>query len=133
MSRRAAREVAFKVLFQADLVQADPEESLNYLIADMGLSQKDLDFTRSLIMGTLEKRSELDKRIANYSPEWTLERMGAVDRNLLRMAAYEIVFGDDVHPVVAIDEAVELAKKFGDGNSKSFINAILDRIKEENQ
>ncbi|MGE5418131.1 MAG: transcription antitermination factor NusB [Acidobacteriota bacterium] len=133
MSRRSAREVAFKVLFQTDLVQADPEESLNYLIVDMNMSQKDLDFTRSLILGTIENRNELDQRIANYSPEWTLERMGAVDRNLLRMAAFEILFGDDVHPVVAIDEAVELAKKFGDGNSKSFINAILDRIKEENQ
>ncbi|MGE5398337.1 MAG: transcription antitermination factor NusB [Chitinophagales bacterium] len=131
MSRRRAREVAFKVLFQVDLVGSDIEDALEHLEVDSQLTGKEMNFARDLVFGTIDNMEAIDRQVANYSPDWPLDRMGTVDRTLLRMAAYEIIFGAEVHPVVAIDEAVELAKRFGDDNSKKFINAILDHIRED--
>ncbi len=133
MSRRKTRDAAFKVLFQVDLVNADADEAVQHLGEESGFAENQLEFLNQLVHGTLQHQAEIDQWITRFSPEWQLERMGAVDRNLLRMATYEIIYGQDVHPVVAINEAVELAKKYGDDNSKNFINAILDRIREENQ
>ncbi|MGE5422462.1 MAG: transcription antitermination factor NusB [Ignavibacteriales bacterium] len=133
MSRRKTRDAAFKVLFQVDLVNADVNEAIKILGEEFKLVDNQFEFLTQLVHGTLQHQTEIDERITRFSPEWQLERMGAVDRNLLRMATYEIVYEQDVHPVVAINEAVELAKRYGDDNSKNFINAILDRIREENQ
>lgn len=133
MSRRKTRDAAFKVLFQVDLVNADVNEAIQILGEEFKLVDNQFEFLTQLVNGTLQHQTEIDEWITRFSPEWQLERMGAVDRNLLRMATYEIVYEQDVHPVVAINEAVELAKRYGDDNSKNFINAILDRIREENQ
>lgn len=133
MSRRKARELAFKALFQVDLVKGDVNKALDDLLEEHYLSNKDSEFARSLALGTLEHLREIDQWISRFSPEWPLERMSTVDRNLLRMATYEMLYVDDVHPVIAIDEAVDMAKKYGDENSKNFVNAILDKIREENE
>lgn len=101
------------------------------MLAERRLGGKDQDFCWYLVQGTLHHLSDIDLCISRYSKDWPIERMATVDRNILRLAAYEIMFSEDVHPVVAIDEAVELAKKYGDENSKSFVNAILDRIRDE--
>ncbi|MGE5544575.1 MAG: transcription antitermination factor NusB [Bacillota bacterium] len=130
MSRRKAREAAFKILFTVDLVQADAKEALLELNQDHSIKEENRRFIYSLVLGTLDHLKEIDRHITRFSPDWPLERMPAVDRNLLRMAAYEILYAGDVHPVVVINEAIELAKTYGDDNSHAFINAILDRIKE---
>lgn len=130
MSRRKAREAAFKILFTVDLVQADVKEALLELNQDHSIKEESRSFISSLVTGTLEHLKEIDRHITRFSPDWPLERMPTVDRNLLRMAAYEMLYSSDVHPVVVINEAVEIAKTYGDSNSHAFINAILDRIKE---
>lgn len=131
MSRRKAREAAFKILFEIDLVNNDVEEALHRLESDLSLREEMREFIAVLVRGTLSHRAEIDQRISRYSPDWPLERMPTVDRNLLRMAAFEMLYGGDVHPVVVINEAIEMAKIYGDDNSRAFINAILDRIKED--
>lgn len=132
MSRRRAREYAFKVIFQVDQVQAEPHAALEYLLAEGDLAEKDRQFALDLIEGTLNKLPVIDEKIARYSRDWSVDRMSSVDRNIMRVAGYEILFRNEVSPVIAIDEAIEMAKKYGEGNSGSFVNAILDRIQAEN-
>ena len=130
LSRSLARESAFKVLFQADLGGASPEEAFRYLVEEIPLVGRYLAFARELVEKTLEHVKEIDGYISKYSPEWPINRMATVDRNIMRMAVCEMLY-TDTDPVIVIDEAVELAKKYGDENSSSFINAILDRIMGE--
>ncbi|HAA08836.1 MAG: transcription antitermination factor NusB [Syntrophomonadaceae bacterium] len=131
MSRRKAREHAFKVIFQVDQVQAEPKQAFEYLCQEQPLPDKDRQFAWELVEGTLEYMPAIDERIARYSREWSVDRMSSVDRNIMRVAGYEILFRQEVSPVIAIDEAVELAKRFGEEQSGGFVNAILDRIQGE--
>lgn len=128
MSRRKARECAFKVLFQVDQVAADPQEAFDYVLEESELAVKDQDFSWELVDGTLKHQTEIDKKIASYARDWTINRMPTVDRNIMRLAAFEILYLSEAQPVVAIDEAVEIAKIYGDENSPGFINAVLDRL-----
>ncbi|MDD2510251.1 MAG: transcription antitermination factor NusB [Syntrophomonas sp.] len=128
MSRRKARETAFKVVFQVDQVQAEVKKAFDYLVENDKLAEKNHGFSWELARGTLEKQAEIDRMIASYSREWALDRMSSVDRNIMRVAAFEILFLEDSQAVVAIDEAIEIAKKYGDEGSASFVNAILDKI-----
>ncbi len=130
LSRSLARETAFKVLFQADLGGASPQDALIFLVEETPLADRYLAFARELVEKTLEHLIEIDGMISKYSPEWSINRMAAVDRSIMRMAVGEMLY-TDTDPVIVIDEAVELAKKYGDENSSSFINAILDRIMGE--
>ncbi|MDI9480227.1 MAG: transcription antitermination factor NusB [Syntrophomonadaceae bacterium] len=131
MSRRKAREYAFKVIFQVDQVQAEPGQALEYLLQEQALPDKDRQFAWELVEGTLQHMQVIDERIARYSREWSVQRMSSVDRNIMRLAGYEILFRQEVSPVIAIDEAIELAKRFGEDQSSGFVNAILDRIQGE--
>ncbi|MEN6461230.1 MAG: transcription antitermination factor NusB [Syntrophomonas sp.] len=128
MSRRKAREVAFKVLFQVDQVEADPHKAFRYLIHDVQLAEKDRDFSWELVEGCMNHLEEIDEKISHYSKDWALERMSAVDKNVMRIASYEILFTEDAQSVVAIDEAIEISKRYGEENSGSFVNAILDKV-----
>jgi N utilization substance protein B len=128
LSRRKARELAFKVLFQVDQVKADPKQAFDYLLQESDLKGKDHGFSWELTEGTLAHQEDIDRRISAYSRDWTINRMPSVDRNIMRVAAFEILYMENAQPVVAIDEAVEMAKKYGDENSPAFINAILDRL-----
>ncbi|MEQ8200963.1 MAG: transcription antitermination factor NusB [Syntrophomonadaceae bacterium] len=131
MSRRKARELAFKVLFQVDQVQADPRQAYEYLLEETPLAEKDREFAWSLAEGAAEKLPEIDDILAGLSKEWSVKRMSSVDRNLLRLAAYEIMYHTGSQAVVAIDEALEIAKRYSEPASVGFINAILDRIKDQ--
>lgn len=131
MSRRKAREYAFKVLFQVDQVTARPVEALNYLLQESELAEKDVKFSRELIAAAVKNLEEIDGVIAAFASDWTLDRMPAVDRSIMRLAAGEMLFLDRVDPVVVIDEAVEIAKKYGGDSSPAYINAILDRLAGE--
>jgi transcription antitermination protein NusB len=132
LSRRKAREIAFKVLFQVDQVDAEPRQAFNYLLEETRLSEKDNEFAWTLIEGTIAKMNDIDAIIANFSKDWTVQRMSSVDRNLLRIASYEILYHNSAQSVVAIDEALEISKRYSEPASVGFINAILDRIKAEN-
>lgn len=129
MSRRKARELAFKVIFQVDQVQAEARKAFDYLLANESLAEeRDRAFAWALVEGVLAKMPEIDHKIASYSRDWAVDRMASVDRNIMRLAGYEIMFTDHSQPVVAIDEAIEIAKKYGDEGSASFVNAILDKV-----
>jgi len=131
LSRRKAREFAFKVLFQVDQVDAPPRVAFDYLLEENYLDDKNRSFSWELIQGCINNLPEIDKKIANYSRDWTIDRMSSVDKNIMRIAAYEILYMDNLQPVIAIDEAIEISKKYGDENSASFVNAILDKIMGE--
>ncbi|MEN6348396.1 MAG: transcription antitermination factor NusB [Syntrophomonas sp.] len=128
MSRRKAREIAFKVLFQVDQVQAEPRKAFEYLVESDNLAEKDQNFSWELVVGAINKLPEIDAKIAGYSRDWAVDRMSSVDRNIMRLAGFEIMYMDYSQPVVAIDEAIEISKKYGDESSASFVNAILDKI-----
>lgn len=124
MARRATRRLAFTLLFQADFGQ-----SIDYslAIAEFG-PRVDPQYLRQTVENVLAHRESLDGIIAEYSRGWTLERLSRVDRALLRLATWELL-GTDIPPAVVINEAVELAKTYGTGESSSFINGVLDNIR----
>lgn len=127
LSRRRAREIALQVLFQVDLVNAEPHHALKYMLAENAVSDKMAAFTRSLVKGTLEHHLEIDDCIKQYAIEWDLTRMANVDRNILRLALYEMLYG--VTPLnVAINEALELAKTFSHDEAPRFINGVLGMV-----
>jgi N utilization substance protein B len=128
MSRRTrAREVALQALFQEDLNPQNSLENLGAFLAARIKDEKLRDFAKQLVLGVKRNQAELDALLAEKAENWSVQRMAATDRNLLRLGAYEIRYGDT--PVrVAIDEAIELAKRFGTANSPQFINGILDKL-----
>lgn len=131
-ARHKARKRALDVLFEADLRGTDPLEVIEQARqrrADAGEPGLP-DYTVALVQGVTEHRERIDEVLATYSLGWTLERMPTVDRNLLRMGAFEILWGD-VPPAVAIDEAVELTRELSTDDSPTFVNGVLGRILSE--
>ena len=128
MARRSrAREVALQVLFQDDLnPQHNPAEADAFLLGRL-TSPELIEFARSLVSGVRRNRAELDELLGSKADNWSLDRMAATDRNVLRLGAYEILYSDTPGRV-AINEAVELAKRFGAAQSAPFVNGILDRF-----
>lgn len=132
--RTRARETAMQLLFQFDLRGQDYGGQLgldlNSLIADAGGTDPEVQkFAQRLVSGTLEQITDIDERLRSVTRNWDLKRMAAVDRNILRMAIYELTACADVPPKVAINEAIDLGKKFSTANSGGFINGILDRVR----
>ncbi len=132
MRRRRARLVAFQILYQDDFGPPGDPAYDDACIVRRLRSPELVQFARSLVEGVRRHRAELDQRIASAARNWSLDRMAATDRNLLRLGAYEILHGD-TPPRVAIDEAVELAKRFGTAQSAAFVNGILDRLMHEQE
>ncbi len=128
MARRSrSREVAFQVLYQDDLNPQGSPAIGDALIAERLKAEDLIALARQLVAGVRRNRQELDQWIEQTAANWSLHRMAATDRNVLRLGAYEI-FHSDTPPRVAIDEAVELAKRFGSANSAQFVNGILDNL-----
>jgi transcription antitermination protein NusB len=142
-TRRRAREFALQMLYQLDVQdQLSDEQAIGMfwrnfaataeaegaMAADLGDIQP---FAEKLVRGVREHLTELDAQIQGASKNWRLERMARVDRNLLRMALYELKHVDDVPAKVAINEAIEIAKRYGTNESSAFVNGILDRCREE--
>jgi len=126
--RRLSRELALQVLFPIDLVNTNMEENLKY-IQELNHPPKEIwDFTLVLVRGVILKLPEINKIIKQYTNNWSLERINHIDRNILRIAIYEILFQEDIPRSVSINEAIELAKKYGTENSFSFVNGILGKI-----
>ncbi len=129
MGRRKARELALQILFQADVGSSPIEEAIEVILADaVHLDQKVRAYAAQLAKGVWQERGQLDALIQSVSPHWTVERMAAVDRNLIRIALYEMLHSPDVPYRVAINEAVELAKEYGTAESSRFVNGVLGAL-----
>ncbi len=132
MSRRLAREAAFKALFQVDIGKCRVLQALKRSLEDYRLHEEEEQFAEDLVANTVRNLELLDGIIKKHLVKWELERLSAVDRNLLRMALYEIIYRSDIPSAVSINEALELAKKFGStGEAVGFINGVLDRAAGE--
>ncbi len=131
--RRLSREMSLKVLFQIDLANTNMEETLKYTFQNDNLSDEVKEFTLLLVKGVLSNSSEIDKVIDKYTNNWSLERINNVDRNILRIAIYEILYLKNIPKSVSINEAVELAKKYGTKSSFSFVNGVLGKIDKINK
>ncbi|MDR1484541.1 MAG: transcription antitermination factor NusB [Planctomycetaceae bacterium] len=129
-NRILARTVALQVLYQNDLNPDSSHELTDDFLADeLPDHEAVYQFTCKLIDGVGKKRDEIDSKLQQLTHNWTLGRMSAIDRNILRLATYEIFYMDTPQPVV-INEAIELAKKFSSKDSAAFVNGILDKLKK---
>lgn len=138
--RRRAREFALQALYAVDVAGVTGGVALSALWAgrledteqvDEPVSPDEMEFAQELVRGVLEERDALDARIEGASTNWRLARMPTVDRNILRLGAHEIASRSDIPASVSINEAIELAKRFGGAESRAFVNGILDRIAAE--
>ncbi|QDU56393.1 transcription antitermination factor NusB [Aeoliella mucimassa] len=128
-SRRSrAREVALQILFEDDVNPRDTAEALTSFVQSRLKSEKMEDFCLSLILGVRRRQREIDDQLNNVAQNWTVGRMASTDRNVLRLGAYELLYTETPYRVV-INEAVELAKRFGNANSAQFVNGILDKVR----
>ena len=127
--RRQARENVLKILYQVEILGDDLDSVLDrYWDASPTFDDTIKKFANELVKGIAEKKDELDEVIKNKLKNWNFERVAIIDRNILRMGVYEIMFRDDIPDSVSINEAIEIAKKYGDQESSRFINGILDKV-----
>lgn len=129
MSRRSrAREIVIQILYQSDLNPDQPDDiHRRFMEARLNQNWKLVSFAKKLLAGVRKNRNEIDQRLEQTASNWSLYRMPVIDRNVLRLGAYEILFSDTPDRV-AINEAIELAKRYSTENSGQFINGILDRL-----
>ena len=126
--RRKVRALALKVLYEVDSVGHDVDETLTRLLAKEKLSEENVTFARELVSGVIQNREKIDHNIQSFAPAWPIGQIPAVDRNILRLAIFEILLDNKVPVKVAINEAVELAKTFGSENSSKFVNGVLGSV-----
>jgi len=129
MSRRRtkARELALQMLYQNDVNPDVDSQTVHTMIREQLADEPSADFAWELFVGVMEWRSVLDNKIESVAENWRLERMAPTDRNVIRLGTFELLYRDTPHRVV-IDEAIELAKRFGTAQSPQFVNGILDRL-----
>jgi len=130
-ARREGREAAVQFLYQRDLNAEVNAETLEHFWDLRPANARVREFGLSIAQGVLEHQGEIDERIRRAASNYDLHRIAAVDRNILRIAVYEMLHRPEVPPVVAINEAIEIAKRFGTDESGRFVNGVLDRIKGE--
>jgi transcription antitermination protein NusB len=127
--RRKARSVALQVLYEIDSAEHRPDNVLNTRLEDDPIGEENAEeFLRDMVFGVLKHRDKLDALIHDHAPEWPVDQMAIVDRNILRMAIYELAVRRDIPLKVAINEAVELAKLFGSDSTPRFINGVLGTL-----
>lgn len=133
MSRKAARELAMKLVFQMELTKESAVETINKIdeLDEYKNLQDQIEYIEDCVKGVEKNRELIDEYIEKYSKGWKINRIAKVDLAIMRLAVYEMLHREDVPNASAIDEAVELAKKFGGDNSPSFINGILGNIIKE--
>jgi N utilization substance protein B len=129
--RRRSREFALHVLYQLEISREDISRVLIQQKEHLSLGNGDDAFAERIVHGVQKHGQEIDQLIRQYSENWRLDRMNLIDRNILRMAVFELLYCEDIPPKVTLNEAVELGKKYGSEESGSFINGILDRIRNE--
>jgi len=126
--RRRARANALQALYEIDLVGHDMEETINHILFEGPVSEENAAFIRQLVSGVIQNKERIDKEIQNFAPAWPIKQIPAVDRNILRLAIFEILIDNKVPVKVAINEAIELAKTFGGDSSYKFINGVLGSV-----
>lgn len=126
MKRRIAREKALQALYQIDIAKVEVQDAMESVLNGVATDS----YFEALVTGIVRNREQLDKLISENLENWTLERLASIDRNLLRIAVYEMIHSSEDVPVnVAMNEVIEIAKKFGDDQSSSFVNAVLSKVK----
>jgi N utilization substance protein B len=127
-TRHKARILALQALYEIDSVARQPEPVVERLLSDAKLSPETGDFVRGLVGGAMKNRNEIDRHIQKLAPAWPLSQLALIDRNILRLAIFEILFDNKVPVKVAVNEAVELAKSFGSESSAKFVNGVLGAV-----
>ncbi len=127
-TRRRARAIALQALYEVDSVGRKEEAVADRLLAEAGLSEENSAFVRELVGGVVQSKDEIDLNIRRFAPAWPVEQIAMIDRNILRLAIFEILFNNKVPVKVAINEAVELAKSFGSESSAKFVNGVLGSV-----
>lgn len=127
MKRRIAREKALQAMYQIDMSEADPAEALENVLED----ESPDPFLQQLVDGTVANLEQIDREISKHLERWSIDRLAKVDINILRIGVYELLFTEDIPQNVVINEAIEIAKLFGDEKSGKFVNGILSKVKGE--
>jgi N utilization substance protein B len=130
-TRRRARRVVLETLYEYDIVDHAPNEVLERRLEDNPMEQAGLDFTTLLVQGVVEYQTHIDMLIARYAPEWPLDQMAVIDRNILRIAIFEFLISEQTPVKVAINEAVELAKTYGSDSAPRFVNGVLGTLADQ--
>lgn len=128
MNRRLARLRAIQTLYQVDLIKADWQEALRHTLEEGEVAS---NFLLEIVRGTVEHQEEIDRSIEANVTNWKIERIGFVDRAILRLATFEMLYMDDIPPNVSINEAIEIAKSFGGMESSKFVNGVLSKILQD--
>jgi transcription antitermination factor NusB len=132
--RTRSREYALQILYQIDITHEEPLSAIEdfwQAHLEEGIDEEMKAFAAEIVKGAVQNLVEIDRKIAQYATNWELERMAVVDRNILRMGGFELLYSSGIPPKVAINEGVDLAKKFSGIEAGKFVNAILDKIKIE--
>jgi N utilization substance protein B len=127
-TRHKARTIALQALYEIDAAGRPPEAVVERLLKETDLSAENNDFVRGLVAGTIKHREDIDKNIRRFAPAWPVDQLAVIDRNILRLAIFEILFDNKVPVKAAVSEAVELAKTFGSENSARFVNGVLGSL-----
>ena len=127
--RTKAREYALQILYAVDITKDDPKECIDNFWDGSDETSEDVKaFAGEIVLGVHHNIKKIDALLAKHATNWQLDRMAVIDRNVLRLATYELLFMEDIPPKVSINEAIDLAKKFGGNDSGKFVNGVLDKI-----
>lgn len=130
-TRRRARRVTLETLYEFDIANHPPGEILQHRLIDSPMESVGVEFASHLVHGIIQYQSEIDKLIARYAPEWPLDQMAVIDRNVLRIAIFEFLIDGETPVKVAINEAVELAKTYGSDSAPRFVNGVLGTLADQ--
>ncbi|MCK4462678.1 MAG: transcription antitermination factor NusB [Candidatus Omnitrophica bacterium] len=130
--RTKARECALKILYAVDITKNGSKDCIkNFWDNHDTINVEIKKFADYLVMGTYKNKDLIDNLISKAATNWQIQRMATIDRNIIRMATFELLFAEDIPPKVSINEAIEIAKKYGDKDSNKFVNGVLDRINKQ--
>ena len=127
-ARRKARAIALQALYEIDSVGHRAEAVVAHLLAEGRLSEENNAFVGELVNGVIQNKEKIDHNIQSFAPAWPIEQIPVTDRNILRLAIFELLFDNKVSVKIAINEAVELAKRFGGDNAAKFVNGVLGSV-----
>jgi transcription antitermination protein NusB len=131
--RHTARQCVVQSIFAYEFHGGDPEALLTYIISEFSKGLREEEFAYTLLNGVLKHEEDINNVIKENAPQWPLEKIAPLDRAILRIGIYELLYTEDIPPLVAVNEAVELAKEFGGGNSSKFVNGVLSTVMNENK
>ncbi|MBU4149593.1 MAG: transcription antitermination factor NusB [Candidatus Omnitrophica bacterium] len=129
--RTLARECALKILYKIEIAKDSVQDSFDDFWSSQKKAESVKSFAETLVRGTRENVAKLDELISKYTENWDIKRIAVIDKNIMRLSIFELLYMDDIPAKVSINEAIELAKKYGDVDSGKFVNGILDKIRKQ--